>query len=246
MKQGFIKLWRSMLETPLWDSLSVRDKMVAVTILLLAAWQDRPWVIGGKERVLHRGELYITAARLAERCGSDVTERQVRTSLSRLQDGGFLSLKRERRGTLISVTEWDKYQGQEEERGSETGENREKNGSHPVSDPVSDVVSPYNKKKRREENKKGNIYSIPTVDEVREEVKRCHYTFSADAFHAYYAGRNWQDKNNRPVKDWKSRLAMWQNNAAFSRTKPAKKKTYTMEDYAKAMKEGENDDLSWI
>ena len=232
---GFIVLFRSMAESALWQCLSAPQKVVAVTILLKASWTERPWMMAGRMRRLPRGGLFITAERLAECAGRDISEKQVRTALRRLEELGFLTASGQKGGTLISVTNWDLYQAPPAEAGT-MGEGKGQAKGRAWANPI------YNNKVTRKQENKGNIYKAPALSEVRDEVRRRHYTISADAFYAYYSGQDWHDKNGRPVTDWKRSLAMWQQNAG-RRGKPGKQ-VYTMEDYARAMKGG--DDNGWL
>lgn len=234
---GFVKVWRGLRNNKLWLCTTPQVKAVAITLLLYASWEGGQWASGGKVFSLSRGGRFWTLRQLTEACGKNVSLRNVRTALVTLEKLGFLTQEATQKGTVISIVNWDKYQGagrdSDTAAGTEATQERHK-GDTPI----------YTKKDKKDKKEKKGYDHAPSVDDVRDEVERCHYTVSAEAFYAYYEARRWRDKNGRPVKDWKRSLAMWQQNAASLGNGPSRKR-YSMAEYASAMKGG-FDDLSWI
>ena len=63
--------------------------------------------------------------------------------------------------------------------------------------------------KRIKYNIEHNIIDPPTLIQIQKEVERKQYSTSAQKFFEYYEGRNWIDKFDNPVRDWKKVLLSW-------------------------------------
>lgn len=46
----------------------------------------------------------------------------------------------------------------------------------------------------------------PTLEEVQAFIKEKNYTVDANEFFRYYAERDWENKNGKPIKNWKQTM----------------------------------------
>jgi len=107
--EGYIRLWRSLADSPVWTCSTANQKVVLITILLHVRWDSIRWDVLGKEFTIGPGEMFTSIRKLADMAG--VTQQIVRTALERFEVTGFLTRKVTHRGMLISVVNWGKYQG---------------------------------------------------------------------------------------------------------------------------------------
>ena len=88
-------------------------KVVLITILLLANHEENKWEWKGERYVCKPGQLITSLNSLVGECGEGVTIRNVRTALERFEKLGFLTNTSTKTGRLITIVNWEKYQGKE-------------------------------------------------------------------------------------------------------------------------------------
>lgn len=101
-KNGFIKIYRSMLDWEWWDD--INTFRLFVTILMMANWKDKKW--HGKK--IKRGSFWTSLDTLSKRSG--LSKMQVRTSLNKLESTHEITRKITRSGQLITVENYALYQ----------------------------------------------------------------------------------------------------------------------------------------
>lgn len=99
---GFIKLYRSMLDWEWWDD--INTFRLFVTILMMANWKDKKW--HGKK--IKRGSFWTSLDTLSKKSG--LSKMQVRTSLNKLELTHEITRKVTRSGQLITVENYALYQ----------------------------------------------------------------------------------------------------------------------------------------
>lgn len=99
---GFIKIYRSMLDWEWWDD--INTFRLFVTILMLANWKDKKW----HGRKIKRGSLWTSLETLSDLSGLSVM--QVRTSLKKLISTNEITSKVTNSGRLITVVNYARYQ----------------------------------------------------------------------------------------------------------------------------------------
>ena len=111
MAEGnWIKLYRKMIDDPIFVNSTGPQVKVLMTVMFLAAWTPKKWDVLGHEFTIQPGEVFISTRDLADRAGDDVSREVVRKALVRFEKMGFWTLKRTRKGMLISIVNWRKYQ----------------------------------------------------------------------------------------------------------------------------------------
>lgn len=109
MDNGWIKLYRSLMYDPVWTSANAEQKVVLVTILLLASHEPRQWVWMGQKFELQPGQFVTSLDSLSRKAG--VSIRSVRSAIARFEKLNFLTNKSTKTGRLISIVNWSTYQG---------------------------------------------------------------------------------------------------------------------------------------
>lgn len=111
MAEGnWIKLYRKMIDDPIFVNSTGPQVKVLMTVMFLAAWTPKKWDVLGHEFTIQPGEVFISTRDLADRAGDDVSREVVRKALVRFEKLGFWTLKRTHKGTLIHIVNWRKYQ----------------------------------------------------------------------------------------------------------------------------------------
>jgi len=113
MFMGWVKLHRELMTKAIWQCSKPEQKVVLITILMLANHKDNQWLWQGEKFICHPGQFVTSISSLAELAG--VSIRSVRTAINNFQKLEFLTNKTTKKGRIITVCNWDKYQSFEEE-----------------------------------------------------------------------------------------------------------------------------------
>lgn len=106
---GWIKLHRKLLSSRAWNTADAKGKVILITLLLRASHAATQWrITASKTASLNPGQLFITYRTFAAKCG--VSTKKITTELQRLESLGFISTKKGREGTIITVCNWAYYQ----------------------------------------------------------------------------------------------------------------------------------------
>lgn len=157
MAEGnWIKLYRKMIDDPIFVNSTPAQVKVLLAVMFLAAWAPKKWDVLGHEFTIQPGEVFISSYELARRAGDGVSREVVRKSLVRFEKLGFWNLKRTHRGVLIHIVNWRKYQLYEGEQNpkenlSRTQAEPMENLSRTQADPTNKKESKNSKNVRREE-----------------------------------------------------------------------------------------------
>lgn len=145
MAEGnWIKLYRKMIDDPAFVNSTPAQVKVLITVMFLAAWTPKKWDVLGHEFTIQPGEVFISSLELARRAGDGVSRKVVRAAMERFEKLGFWSIRRTKRGMLIHIVNWRKYQLYDGEEGQSKGQSRANGG--PVEGQSRANGGPTNKK----------------------------------------------------------------------------------------------------
>lgn len=126
---GFIKVHRQMTQWGWYKDTVV--KVLFLHLLLTASFRDTEWM--GKS--IKAGQVVTSFASLSRELGFSV--KQIRTAMEKLKKTGEVATEGTNRYTLVTIVNWAKYQGFNEEEASETankgqteGKQRANKGQH--------------------------------------------------------------------------------------------------------------------
>ena len=108
---GWVKLYRELKSKSIWQLSSPEQKVVLITILLLANHEENKWEWKGEQFTCRPGQLITSLNSLVRECGDGVSIQNVRTALDRFEKLGFLTNVSTKTGRLITIVNWEKYQG---------------------------------------------------------------------------------------------------------------------------------------
>lgn len=111
--QGWIKLHRELLDKAIWKTSTSEQKIILITLLLMANHEENEWEWNGERYKVQPGQMITSLKSIAEACGGGVTIRNVRTAIDRFEKYGFLTNQSTNKNRLVTIVNYKKYQGEE-------------------------------------------------------------------------------------------------------------------------------------
>ena len=112
---GFIKLWRLLLDKPIWLNSTPEQCKILVTLLLMANHSESEWEWNGNKFKAIPGQFVTSLDAIVKKCGKGVTIQNVRTALVRFEKLEFLTNESTKTGRLITIVNWRVYQPPQDE-----------------------------------------------------------------------------------------------------------------------------------
>jgi DNA replication protein DnaD len=110
---GWIKLHREIREKAIWTGSTPGQKIVLITLLTMVNFEENEWEWKRKSYKTKPGQVITSLDSIARECGKGITARMVRTALNRFVKYDFLSNETSNENRLITITNWEYYQGSE-------------------------------------------------------------------------------------------------------------------------------------
>ncbi len=110
MEEGWVKLYRCLLDKPIWQCSTAAQKVILITLLLMVNHKGHEWEWRGKKFEAQPGQLVTSLKSIADRAGKGITVRMVRVAMERFREYGFLTWESSPTGRLITITNWQIYQ----------------------------------------------------------------------------------------------------------------------------------------
>lgn len=189
--QGFIMFYRSILSWEWWHDINV---FRLFSYLLLAANFTENQFEG---ITVKRGQIVTSLPSLQK--ATDLTVQNVRTALKKLKSTGEITDKVTNKYRLITIVNYDNYQGNGVNDNSQT--NRQLTGNQQTTNRQLTPTKEY----KNDKNIRSSCIE-PTFAEIEAYAKKKKSVLSAKEFYDQYKGR-W-DK----VKDWKACFNGWDKN----------------------------------
>ncbi len=108
MEGGWVKLYRKLLDDPLWKNCNHAQKTILITLLLLANHKPNRWIFKSEKYEVKEGEFITSLASLAEETKCSIM--QIRTALAKFEKYDFLTYQSTKQNRLIKIKNWAKYQ----------------------------------------------------------------------------------------------------------------------------------------
>jgi uncharacterized protein YaaR (DUF327 family) len=97
---------------------------VFIQLLLMVNKWPAQWEWQGELYTVREGQCITSLEKIKERCAPDVTIKQIRTSIKKLEKWGFLTNVGTKTGRLITIIKYRDYQEFNTDMGKETGSQR--------------------------------------------------------------------------------------------------------------------------
>ena len=123
---GYVRLWRQLLENPVWTQLSPAVLKVMIAFLLRANWKTATWYDGSAEVTIPRGSFVTSYPRMARFC--NLSTKQIRSAFAHLERVHFAAYQRAPKWTLVTVLNYSSYQDASSDEGTVEGAMRARSG----------------------------------------------------------------------------------------------------------------------
>lgn len=175
MWDTWVKLYRNLLEKPIWKQSTPEQKTILITLLMMVNYTASEWEWEGKIFTCEPGQIVTSLESIAQKSGKGISIQNVRTALKRFEKLGFLTDESTKSGRLITVENWGKYQGVDVEPNKEPNKDLTKSQQTSNKD-----LTPKKERKKGKKGRKEEIYkSVPpelhgVIDdflEMRKQIK---------------------------------------------------------------------------
>src|SRR5689334_11902414 len=95
---GYVKIYRKLMDNPVWTQLSPAVLKVMIACLFRANWRAATWYDGREQVQIPRGAFVTSYRTMAEFC--HLTMKQVRSAFDHLENLNFMACTRAQRWTL--------------------------------------------------------------------------------------------------------------------------------------------------
>lgn len=109
--QGWIKLYRELGDKPIWLESTPEQKVILITLLMMANHDSKEWEWMGKPYKAEAGQFVTSLQRIAVKSGKGISIQNVRTALKRFEKYDFLTDESTKVNRLITIVNWGLYQG---------------------------------------------------------------------------------------------------------------------------------------
>ena len=132
-KNGWIKVWRKLLDDPMWTAEPFTKGQAWIDLLLLAQGRDNETEINGKVVKFEAGTVYVSVLELSNRW--KWSRKKVNCFLDRAQKEAMIgTIKRTPHGTAITIEKWALYQQSgktnEQRKGHKNEQQKEQREGH--------------------------------------------------------------------------------------------------------------------
>lgn len=113
MTGGWIKLYRQLLEKPIWQESTPEQKVILITLLSMANHEEKEWEWQGEPYKASPGQFVTSLESIKRKCGKGISMQNVRTALKRFEKYEFLTNKPTNKNRLITIVNWEVYQSKD-------------------------------------------------------------------------------------------------------------------------------------
>lgn len=117
--EGWVKLYRCLMHKPIWNCSTKEQKVILITLLMMANHKGNEWEWQGEKYRCESGQFITSLDNIQKLCGKDITIQNVRTALKKFEKYEFLTNISTKTGRLITIVNWDVYQGSFDEANNE-------------------------------------------------------------------------------------------------------------------------------
>jgi hypothetical protein len=107
---GWIKLHRELLEKAIWRFSTPEQKVILITLLMMANHEPKEWEWKGKKFMCNPGQMITSLRSIKKIAGKGISIKNIRTCLQRFQKYEFLAYKSAKTGRLVTIINWESYQ----------------------------------------------------------------------------------------------------------------------------------------
>jgi hypothetical protein len=209
MERGYIKLWRCLADNAIWKAETFTRGQAWIDVLILASHKPTSNRIRGILFDIESGQLLASSIWLAERW--QWSRGKVERFLNELETRQQIRQQKNNVSTLITVLNWDQYQGNgtadKTANGHQTGSKRTPNGHIQEGKEGKEL-----KEEQHNEMCIAKRFTPPTLEMVTAYCQQRKNSVDSQRFVDYYTGNGWKVGRN-PMKDWQATVRTWERNS---------------------------------
>lgn len=202
--EGFIKLYRKMLEWGWYDDGPTKD--VFIHLLLIASYEDKAY----RGIALERGQVVATVSEISKQTG--LSRQQIRTAISKLISTSEVTTSKEGKYTVFTVKNYSDYQV------ANQNSNQQATNEQPLSNHFSNTkkvrskeYTPYNPPQGDEGVSVPKRFVPPTPEEVNTYCRERNNGIDGSEFCDFYQSKGWLVGKSK-MEDWKAAVRTWEKN----------------------------------
>lgn len=203
MRNGWIRLYRELLEKPIWKCSTPEQKTILITLLLMANHKENEWVWGGRRFKVKKGEFVTSLESIRKSAGKNISIKQIRNALSLMENLDFLAMKTAKTGRIITILNWEKYQPTLVPEGQRSGQTRGKQGAT------------NNNERSKIDNKLSMCPQQPIVDVYHEVLPELPQVRVWSEKRQKMLRQRWREDPKRQSLDWWRKLFEWIRESDF-------------------------------
>jgi hypothetical protein len=213
VNEGWIRLYRQSMASPVWQNCHLWQ--VWTYCMMRACHKPVRFYMDGKVLTLERGQFITGRKKVAHSCR--ITENMAYRLMHILQDMGNLDIISNSRYSIVTVCNYERYQGNgiPNRQGSRHVLDKSQTGPRQVLDTYKNEKNEKNDKKKRGGTKtaRGGVAaappSLPEILEYMKSINCPHPERNAEKFEAHYNGNGWKQNKGKPIVDWKASARGW-------------------------------------
>lgn len=109
---GWISIHRELLNKPIWQQSTPEQRVLLITILLMANHDENTWEWKGETYKVKPGQFITSLNSIEEKAGKGISVQNIRTALKRFEKLEFLTNESTKQGRLITIVNWELYQNE--------------------------------------------------------------------------------------------------------------------------------------
>ena len=109
MAKGWVVIYRSIMDNPLWEDKPFSRGQAWIDMILLASHKDTEFYFDGDMVSIEKGQIITSKRKLGDRWGW--SNSKVNKFLNELEKVGMLSQKSDTKKTTIKIVKYEQYQG---------------------------------------------------------------------------------------------------------------------------------------
>lgn len=212
MDNTFFKVYRSLLDDPLWLSEPFTYGQAWVDLIGRANFADKDHFYRGQYQQIKRGQIATSQKELADRW--KWSRHKVNTFLRNIERAGMVTTKATTTGTTITIEKYAVYQDTRTSKGT-TKEPRKDIGGTSEGH-RKDIGGTQNKNIKKERREEG-IY-IPSRGDLASFIESEGLNADPDDVFDYYEAIGWEI-GGKPIKDWRAVVRRWKQYEKPEQTK---------------------------
>lgn len=195
MHRGYIKTYRCLIDSAVWQN----EKLLKTWMwcLIKAVHTPQEVAVGLQTVPLLAGQFLFGRERAARETG--YPESSIWRYIKTLEKFGMLNIKTTNKYSLVTIENWELYQGADTE--TEVKVKRKRKTSEKQLDTY-----------KNDKNVKNSILAKniipPTLEMVTEYCLEANYPINPQKFMDYYDSNGWM-VGNRKMKDWQATIRTW-------------------------------------